>query len=1665
MKIDIATILLASVFALGNGTGYARTAEDALKTRPKEDNRAAVDAIAKQAAGAWVSNGEVRGKVVFEDLVKDEASVAARWNMTKGQVLVTGEERGGKCVRLVPNGKTFINFTQKKSAFIPYRKGEPIALLWEARTPEGGSSPYFRYDTYDASYKHVSATEFRSVVDPTEPQTFHRNAFVFTPSQDGYFMIFFHLNPSDTKPAEVANIRACELKDVIEGALGEGVDVRIEREKAGGKVLWYVSDNLSSSYPVMPVGTRVHGKAGETLRIRECPGEKTRASVVLWSKEEKRKVAAVFSRLENPENGAAIPAAAVSAKIVKCHYQGMGAPFGDCMTGDGQVLVPELLLNDESLVIADHERARNFVRYSYGGESRYVDINSISNRPWGAYIPEKDMPIADAPSLCPFDLEAGLNKQLALRFSIPEDAKPGVYKGTMDVKSGRETLARIPLAVEVLPFRLPENAETSYDPEKNYTMGLYTWTRLNAKDDKGAMGPFHRSLAQVEKVYSMLYDNGIRNPAFIWHNGIVYDEKEFRRYLSVVKKVGFKNPLVLGSSGHIGNYTNETDIAKMQERIKKAMSVAKEYGFDDVYFYGFDEAYGARLLSQRKAWKAAKEAGAKIVVSGGNGHFENVGDLLDLCIYHEAPENAKPSDWHSVGHRIWKYGTPQTGAEDPRLFRRNYGLYLWSLGFDGANTYCEMDADGVWNDLASTQKMRAAGRTGGCYRSHSILYPSLDGAIETIAFTGLESAIKDVRYMTLLRRILRKNPNAEARKWLDSIDYSSADPAEIRRRTIDWILKCSAKKEECRELFNGGFSLKNAAVSFSPDVFYPGWRMKSAVCDLKRKNGGACGWKISDGEEKGAYGFSGSSSFSPNGENGFDASFVYEAVKDIKVKHVFVGASFGVENYAGGKVVADGAGTDLPAKHKAQSVLMRKVSKLTFFKNDGQEAFSLRFDVPVRVFIQDNRYSGGNTFGLRIFAGDADSEVKKGERLSLKMSVSVPLALERKAIKEVTVKAGEDWIPVDPRFDVKEGGPLDLSGVRKTGVPAGKYGRVVVRNGHFEFENLPGERQKFYGINLCFGANFPKKDVAPAIAKNLAMVGYNSVRVHHHDEQMTKGRDGSLDPEAMELFDSLMAACISNGLYVTTDLFVSRRVPFKDCGIDCEGKIEMGEFKELVMFHEGVFSNYLRCARAFLGHVNPHTRRRYADEPALGWLSLVNEGNLGNFDMRWMSKHSGVVTPQWVAWLGEKAKEDERYAAIPKTLPSSIRPSGRSDSAHAAAFVSFLADVETKFARRVKGFLRDEMKCKALTTNMNCWHYPVAFQVPRAEEYDYVDDHFYIDHPSFLDQKWRLPSRCPNVNPFTGENKGAMAPLARRIFGRPFTVTEFNYSSPGRYRGVGGIATGTMAALQDWDGIWRFAWSHGEKGMEEPAHLSYFNVSSDPLALAAERAVICLYLREDVKPLCAKAALHVKPSVEKAFKEKGNNVPLKHNKFGWLSQIGCVVGEEMPEGFARLGETLIPGGKNPVRIDGDSGKFEIDTAMTAGGFGESGTVETGVFRAEISQSPCAVWVSSLDSRPVEKSFRLLLTHLTDVQNTGMKFADESFTVLKSWGRLPHLMRRGKAAVSVKLDGGSFEVWSLDSTGVRRERIPAKYKEGRLEFVCDTARDASNATFLYEIVKK
>jgi hypothetical protein len=93
---------------------------------------------------------------------------------------------------------------------------------------------------------------------------------------------------------------------------------------------------------------------------------------------------------------------------------------------------------------------------------------------------------------------------------------------------------------------------------------------------------------------------------------------------------------------------------------------------------------------------------------------------------------------------------------------------------------------------------------------------------------------------------------------------------------------------------------------------------------------------------------------------------------------------------------------------------------------------------------------------------------------------------------------------------------------------------------------------------------------------------------------------------------------------------------------------------------------------------------------------------------------------------------------------------------------------------------------------------------------------------------------------------------------------------------------------------------------------------------------------------------------------------------------------------------------------------------------------------------------------------VLVTHLTDVQNTGAVFGGDGRKVLLEWGGVPHLMARGRAEVSLALADRPWKVHALSTGGRRLREVPATYADGRLSFVADVAADTSSATFLYEV---
>ena len=747
--------------------------------------------------------------------------------------------------------------------------------------------------------------------------------------------------------------------------------------------------------------------------------------------------------------------------------------------------------------------------------------------------------------------------------------------------------------------------------------------------------------------------------------------------------------------------------------------------------------------------------------------------------------------------------------------------------------------------------------------------------------------------------------------------------------------------------------LQSAGITIRPEGFLPGWKIVGSAADGETR-GGIVPFKMDWRTAKSR----GSASFVQQPGGKVSARWFMTVDGTVRIEQLFLGVKIPFDKFDGGKYGYDGKLLPFP---KAGSSFHfghgKGVRSIALVGRDGATRCELALDCPRDVFMQDSSRFGGG-FELRITS--PAKTLSPGDMHCFGATLSSPSGLTLMTPTPVKIVAGDDWVPMRPSAEVKAGSALDFSSICGIDAPAGRYGRVVVRNGRFEFANRPGVAQRFYGVNLCFGANYGQtRHEADVFAARLARLGYNAVRLHHHDGILVGGaEDGTkINPKSMAELDALVAALFENGIYVTTDLYVSRRVPYRQCGVDMDGSFGMMEFKDAVRTNDAATANLARFAREWLAHVNPHTGRRWADEPGIVGISLVNEN----------------------------CPDNER-----RLSPSEM------EGAKAA---------EDRFFERMKRVVRDEIGSEIPLTDLNGWSMNPAWDSCRRK-FDYVDMHFYVDHPRFLETPWRLPSSCANVNPLRGGEPHGVSGAGRcGLAGKPFTVTEWNFAAPGKFRCAGGVVTGAWAAKHGWDGLWRFAWSHDIVGVKK--QMGYFDVSGDPLLLASERATMCLFLRRDL-----------------------------------------AVGDD---------KSLV--------IDGKKGALVIDTPRTCGFFSEGGRMRAGCLAADCGDAATAIWASSIDGKPLADSSRILLTHLTDVQNTGTTYEDDTMRVLTAWGGLPHLMRNARAKVALSLSPGEFEAFALDGDGARRRAVPCEFRKGRLAFVVDIAADRSAATYMYEIVRR
>ena len=746
-------------------------------------------------------------------------------------------------------------------------------------------------------------------------------------------------------------------------------------------------------------------------------------------------------------------------------------------------------------------------------------------------------------------------------------------------------------------------------------------------------------------------------------------------------------------------------------------------------------------------------------------------------------------------------------------------------------------------------------------------------------------------------------------------------------------------------------------------------------------------------------------------------------------------------------------------KGKRVSVALGATGNMITFESDNETG----------IAIQDN-YRWGDTYSLRL--GTLGQKTwRKGETQRYEFTVSADEPLVAKSAEPVVITRGPDWIPLKYRKEIEAGSALDFSHMGFTDAPAGRHGWMRNAGGHFEFEKLPGRPVRLYGVNLCGTANFPSHEEAEMMVTRFKRLGYNAIRFHHHDAGTVRGSKDALtlDPENMDKFDYLLATAMKQGFYLTTDLFVSRShaIKWRHLGVDRRGTVDMQLFKALCALYEPAFENWCAYARNFLTHVNPHTGRAYKDEPALPIISLINEGGIS---MGWgrETAKDPIVREAWRKWVLAKRADD------PAFYPDAD-PDNPPKSTGTAAFALFMGEMETRMVARMKAFLRS-IGCKALLTNYNCGPHYAPIQRASAE-YDYIDDHFYVDHPNFLEQRWRLPSRCDNKNPILTPTLPPCRLGFRRMAGKPFTVTEWNFSGPGMFRGVGGILTGAIAAMQDWDGMWRFAYAHNREGvLENPNHApGYFNLGTDPLGQASDRASICLFLRQDIAPLASGGALLlITPESERPDGTRAFASAPSWSDAAWNMRVGSclspqsagsarVIPRELAEDPAVTNWARSVASNPALSFDRVRGSFTIDTPRTCGGFAPDGAICAGPLSAALGGAAATVWASSLDGAPLRASRRILVTHLTDVQGEGSTFADPEKRILLKFGE-GSLVRNGTAKISLALDEASaFKVYELETSGKRLGTMPVEVKDGKLEFTA-AVDGPHGARMIYEVAR-
>jgi len=441
--------------------------------------------------------------------------------------------------------------------------------------------------------------------------------------------------------------------------------------------------------------------------------------------------------------------------------------------------------------------------------------------------------------------------------------------------------------------------------------------------------------------------------------------------------------------------------------------------------------------------------------------------------------------------------------------------------------------------------------------------------------------------------------------------------------------------------------------------------------------------------------------------------------------------------------------------------------------------------------------------------------------------------------------------------------------------PAGKYGFVTVKDGHFFFAN--GKRIRFFGLNMAKDSVFVEHAEIDRLADLFARAGINLVRIHHIDDAtgIFSPNDGQYFlPERLDKVDYWIAQLKARGIYVDLDLNDYRTFRAADGVINGEA-LGRGA-KPYAVFNARLIGLQEEYARKFLvEHINPYTNLSYANDPAVAMLEIYDENGLfirrGDWQTlqepyrseltaawnAWLNKKYGTTVKLHEAWtnasdkcaLGSKESLEDGTVRLPRMTLDAVLDNDFSDPLLAPVRQSdgalFAHDMQTTYLRAMMSSLHT-MGMKVPITAVGAQDI-LPDLMATAEATDYIGINYYWDHPLWDPGKdWTLPAYFALNNPLS-DNPDYTFPVTvsfARMQNKPLVVREISYCYPNPYRGVGMIEAASYGALLDLDALILFTFGSNDSLRT----IDYFDVHLDPLRWGLISQASRLFLSGAVRP-------------------------------------------------------------------------------------------------------------------------------------------------------------------------------------------------------------------------